>query len=331
MECGQIEKMLPEYAEEALAPEEIARIEKHLTSCAKCRMALDDYKKAQELVKGLEEVEPPPGFAQKIMVQVREEAREKGGLLQRLFYPLHVKLPIQAIATVVIAVLAIQVYRSVEPQKAAVQAPQVSTPAVSAPVAPKEEPRQERKEEIVSSPAREAPRAAEDVQVSRERRSKDKAAEPPLTPAPVKTHLQEDKTPTTPFQAPKREEVAREAERSEAVLAPKKAQMEPKTAAPHPALGTASLRKADLINLRMRVNDIAAAGQAVATILGDLGGGNIERVPGEGREVVTANLQTQRLKEFLEKLGSVGETEEKAIPSGISEAFVALRIEILKK
>jgi len=177
MECGQIERMLPGYLEKALLPEEMARVGKHLTSCAKCRMAFEDYKKARVLVRNLEDVAPPPGFAQKIMAQVREEDREKGGLLKKLFYPIHIKVPIQAVATVVIAMLAIQVYRSVEPQKRAIQPSAVSAPAVSAPVAPKEEIRQERKQEIAPSPRAESPRAHDNIQLSKERRSKDKETE----------------------------------------------------------------------------------------------------------------------------------------------------------
>jgi pyocin large subunit-like protein len=107
--------------------------------------------------------------------------------------------------------------------------------------------------------------------------------------------------------------------------------MEPKAAAPSPALGAASPRKVELVHLRMKAHDVAASGRAVVTILEDLGAGKIERAHSEGMDVVTANLQTKRLKELLEKLGSVGEPEEGTIPAKDSEETVALQIEILKK
>ena len=61
---------------------------------------------------GLEEVEPPPFFEQRIMSRVREEAGRKQGILRRLFYPLHIKVPIQALATILVAVLAFYVYQT---------------------------------------------------------------------------------------------------------------------------------------------------------------------------------------------------------------------------
>jgi hypothetical protein len=291
-------------------------------------MALEDGKKTRVLVGNLEEVEPPPGFAQKIMAQVREEDRKKGGLLKKLFYPLHIKVPIQAVATVVIAALAIQVYRSVEPQKVATQPPGLSAPAVSAPAAPKEEPRQESKQEIPPSPAKGISSAEEGTGGIKERRSKDKGPEP--APAPLKKQFQEDRISIAPSQVPK-ETATREDEKKEGFFAPKRTQIEPEAAAPSPALGAASPRKAGSVNLRMKARDVAASGRAVVTILEDLGAGKIERAPGEGMEVITANLQTKRLKELLEKLGSVGEPEEGTIPSKVSEETVALQIEILKR
>jgi hypothetical protein len=332
MECGQFEKMLPEYLEEALTPEAIGRIEKHLISCQKCRTALTEYKKTQELIKALEEVEPPPGFAQKIMVQVREEAQEKRGLLKKLFYPLHIKVPIQAIATVVIAALAIQVYRSVEPQKAAIQPPVVFAPLAPAPVPLKEEPRQEKKQEMAPFAATESFRTQDNIQVSRERRSKDKEAEPtPAASVPLKSQIQEEKAPMAPSQEPKKREVAKEGERSGAFLASKQAQKGPQTAAPSPVLRMQSPGKAEAINVKIRAQDVFAASQAVTAILEELGGSKIERLRGDAMEVITANLQGRRVKDLIEKLDSVGETEEKTVPSGISEELVALRIEILKK
>jgi hypothetical protein len=50
------------------------------------------------------------------MSRVREEAKQKQGILWRLFYPLHIKVPIQVLATLLVAVLAFHVYRQGEPE-----------------------------------------------------------------------------------------------------------------------------------------------------------------------------------------------------------------------
>jgi hypothetical protein len=73
-------------------------------------------KKTEHLVKGLGEVEPPPFFEQRIMTRVREEAEKEKGLFRRFFYPLRIKIPIQVMATVLVAVLAFYIYQKNEPE-----------------------------------------------------------------------------------------------------------------------------------------------------------------------------------------------------------------------
>jgi hypothetical protein len=116
MTCNEIENRLPAYLEDLLPPEEQKNITEHLASCPRCSRAFEDLKRADQLVRGLEEVEPPPFFEQRIMSRVREEAGRKQGILQRLFYPLHIKIPIQALATLLVAVLAFYVYQTGDPE-----------------------------------------------------------------------------------------------------------------------------------------------------------------------------------------------------------------------
>ena len=116
MTCKEIHNLLPAYLEDILSPEEKKSIESHLASCSLCRRYLDDLKKAESLVKGLGEVEPPPFFEQRIMARVREEAGQKKGILRKFFYPLHIKIPIQALAAILVTVLAFYVYQKNEPE-----------------------------------------------------------------------------------------------------------------------------------------------------------------------------------------------------------------------
>ena len=94
MECKGIKEKLCAYLEGIVSPEEKRIIEEHLPSCPECRKNLADLKKAGELVKDLAEVEPPAWFTQKIMSRIRAEEEKKKGLWQKLFYPLHIKIPI---------------------------------------------------------------------------------------------------------------------------------------------------------------------------------------------------------------------------------------------
>jgi hypothetical protein len=114
MRCSEIEKRLPAYMEELLSSEERKMVTGHLASCSSCSRALAGLKKAEQLVRDLKEVEPPPFFEQQIMSRVREEAGRKRGILRRLFYPLYIKVPIQALATLLVAVIAIHIYQAGE-------------------------------------------------------------------------------------------------------------------------------------------------------------------------------------------------------------------------
>jgi len=149
--CQDIENLLPLYPEGALTDAEKRAVEEHLSSCTICRKELANLEKTHQLVAGLPEVEEPPWFRQKIMAQVRKEA-EKKSLARKWFYPLRIRIPLQIMATIVIAVLAVYIYRSgensmnqmlpgvrppaVEMQKKDAEPPQQSAPQMSAPPGP---------------------------------------------------------------------------------------------------------------------------------------------------------------------------------------------------
>ena len=114
MECKGIRERLSAYLEKGVTPQEETLIERHLSTCRKCARALLDLKRTGEIVKDLDRVEPPPWMTQKVMSRIRAEEEKKGSVIQKLFFPLHVKIPIQAFATVVIAVVAIYVFKAVE-------------------------------------------------------------------------------------------------------------------------------------------------------------------------------------------------------------------------
>lgn len=114
--CQTLEEKLPAYLEGALSEAEKKELEKHLETCAFCRTALQDLKKTAVLMAGLEEKEPPPWFTQKVMTRVREEAEGRKGLLRKLFYPFHIKIPIEAMASLIIAFLVWVVYQEAPPE-----------------------------------------------------------------------------------------------------------------------------------------------------------------------------------------------------------------------
>jgi hypothetical protein len=115
MTCQEIQNLLPGYEEDNLSLEERNAIEGHLASCPFCQQSLADLKQTRRLLRGLEEVEPPPFLEQRIMARIREEAGSRKSLLQRLFFPLYFKIPLQVMATLLIAVLAVYVFQKNKP------------------------------------------------------------------------------------------------------------------------------------------------------------------------------------------------------------------------
>ncbi len=115
MDCSTIKQKIHDYIDGSLPPDEKKRIEAHLAGCETCRVYASDLKKTIETLKGLDAMPAPPWLTQKVMQKVREESRPKKGLLQKLFFPLHIKLPIEAVATLLIAGAAILIIKSMGP------------------------------------------------------------------------------------------------------------------------------------------------------------------------------------------------------------------------
>jgi hypothetical protein len=363
-DCKHIQEMFPAFLEGVVSPEEKRLIHEHLATCQRCSTALEHLRKTQKLVQNLEEVETPPWFAQKIMARVREEAEQKKrGVFGTLFYPLHVKVPIQALASVLIVVLALYVYRSVEPEMKVGQPPsEVARPEVAV---PKNEAQQEHGRAGAGSPTQENKAVVKD--------QPEKAAGTIAT-APRSESLE----------APKREEAAPPAspvaesakgEKREAV-ADKQAQ-EMKVAAPSPgqteatqlqkAPPAASARRAsesmlsagapaktkekqDALSARaapeamrfvakkaeptgftLHVNDVTASVSEIKKLLGQLGAHGTAAESRAGSEVITSELAVQKVEELFKKLSALGQVEEKGLRPVITEGQVAIRIEVTGK
>jgi hypothetical protein len=113
--CKTIKDSLPLYLDDSLSGADKKAVEEHLKICSQCTKTLTQLSKTQTLVNSLAKVNPPPWFKQKIMARVREET-EKKSLVQKMFYPLRIKIPVQIFATVFIAVIAVYIYRAGENQ-----------------------------------------------------------------------------------------------------------------------------------------------------------------------------------------------------------------------
>lgn len=123
MGCAEVREKLNDYIEGIVVGEEKTHFDEHFKSCEECRKALASLEKTVGLLRNLDEKEPPPWMTQKVMSRVRSETKPGEGLLRKLFYPLYVKLPIEAFGIILIAVSAFYIFKTMQPEIKLAQAP----------------------------------------------------------------------------------------------------------------------------------------------------------------------------------------------------------------
>jgi hypothetical protein len=353
MTCHEIENRLPAYREHLLSPEEQKGIAGHLASCPRCSRAFADLKKAEELVQGLVEVEPPPFFEQRIMSQVREVAGRKQGILRRLFYPLHIKIPLQALATLVVAVLAFHVYQQggpemkqmaplpiplTEQRKDQVEAESPMTLAAPPAVRPVKRapagdlPEMNRRRFVAPPVEKRGPR--EMIADSRTPMPEETpvAAKPA---APVMAAKEKDTSPAGKEALDKTRDRVGKQDSAKALetLLPEQKQKE-KTAdigaavgesgkmtfAPAPSRLAAATIKRSAMDLTIQVRDVGAALREIETRFAQVNARIIERQHRKESEFLKAEIATQNVAAFLDRLEAIGrvnlETSLPVVPDG---------------
>ncbi len=144
MEHDEIRHKLSEYIDGTITAGEMTAIEEHLRTCTACSDALRELRKTVAHIRTAEEVEPPAWMTQQIMAKVRSAAKVKKSWYQRFFFPLGVKLPIQAVAVLFLAVTAYYIYQNINTAERYKGAPleKFETAKPAAPMlAPAQEPR----------------------------------------------------------------------------------------------------------------------------------------------------------------------------------------------
>lgn len=170
MECHHVQNQLSLFIDGLVSPEDSTLIREHLRTCQECEEAYANLQKTVEHIRNLDEVEPPSWLTQKVMTKIRSEAEQDKSLFHKLFYPLHVKLPIEAFAMIAVAIIAFYVFRSTPSEMISVQGPtSVSRPQVLT----EEDTRSEREDADFYRPVEKAPSPAAEKS-TRERAEKER-------------------------------------------------------------------------------------------------------------------------------------------------------------
>ncbi len=327
MNHNDIRHKLSAYIDSAISDKEKAEIEAHLKGCRACSDALDELRKVVEQVRLVEEIDPPAWMTQKIMARVRAEADVKKSWYQRLFFPLAIKLPLEAVGVLFLVVTAYYLSQNINPTRRYAQAPAVI--ASKKDVLSTDKLKEERKGEAP------APQAKADGQESTYKSLDRKYEhEKPAPPAPVAqpAPAAPAQTPRELGAAPESKElhlVAPEAAASKAEPAPEFSLKKAKPASPA-VQGIGGLAADETVKIRftLAVNDIAAAEQEIEHSIRELKGAAIRRDARASAERLIVSLDSTKLGTFKERLGKLGELKEEKAASASYEGVLHIEIAI---
>lgn len=304
MQCRSIGERLSAYIENHLSSEEKLRIKEHLETCRNCRASLEDLKKTIQYTRGLEEMEPPPWLAQRVMDKIREEAGQKKGILQRLFSSVHIKVSLEAAAMIAIVVVAVYVYKTLQPGEMLKEKP------ADQELPYKEEAVGERKDQILTF---EKARLA--------------------APEPSKRHIHEQRAGIVPEsgEAPAEKAGVAAPERSpDMSYRTMDTKMMEGRAKSLPEEERFSVKeKKETVFFALYVEDTERALRDLERIFKDLNANNVEKKLSDGKDIIIAELEPQNLNDLNEKLKAIGRTGEKKEMLKQPVGKVQVRIEVL--
>jgi hypothetical protein len=316
--CKEIENNLSLYLDDSLSDADKQAVEEHLKSCPRCTKALVQLSKTHTLVNNLAEVEPPAWFKQKIMAKVREKA-EKKSFVQKLFYPLRIKIPVQILATVFIAVLAVYIYRAGEEQMKEVVPSSAPAPVME--VQKSQLPEQKMKTSADENIQK------EDHVIEKKETPRKKVREMAADAAKdvngqIVPDIKADKYVSAP--------AAKSVELSETELEKKK-ESNILGAAIKASRTPHAQSVMQRLNVLLKVADINTAAEEVEKLLIKYEAKNINRQITQGKAILTAELKNQKINDFTARLKTIGQIEEGSVHIDNAEENIILMIEILNK
>ena len=109
MTCHDARESLSAFLDEALAPDERREVAAHLEGCPDCRRELARLEQTVALLRRVEPVRAPVGFVDRVTEAARPRPWYRRAAAA-IFVPFSVKLPAEATALVMVALLAVYVF-----------------------------------------------------------------------------------------------------------------------------------------------------------------------------------------------------------------------------
>ncbi len=296
MTCHEAREAFSDLYDNALSGAPLVTITQHLASCPECRAEWATFRKTMQAVSELGGAEPSPGFAARVRQRIEAPTRWQRAV-HRLFFPLRVKVPIQALALLLVAFAGLLLYqrspelrRVAEPQPAAPPPVAREVPAPAAPPAAGEAtPREEGarptaaapKAEMAERPAAPTDAIAPPPQAGLEA-EKDRAA------SALRDEAKEVGKTAAPSESPKTVEPSLEpgAKSPESGVAGRRLQQ----SAPAPAQSPARAKEAQVSSIPTK-----SADELYSTALTDMGDQRYDRATEGLRAFITQNPRDARI------------------------------------
>jgi hypothetical protein len=307
--CKDIKELLPPYLDDLMDSEKRKILEEHLSICSQCSRELADLKKAMRMLHEVDEVDPPPWFKQQIMARVRQEAAaiQDAGFLKRLFFPLHIKIPVQALAMVIVGIIALYLYKAAGPQATRVL-PVNSSNVIS------EQPSISVKGNISS------PKGSDGKQTGI------------LSGKTVPEKQAQQKTAVSEIKTGKTIKEERGETKDEGLIRPKLPQENSQqlTAATSPVLPQMAEKGLNPV-ITLITDDASSASKEIERLLSNSGARIIERQYSDIRETINFEIEHNRINNLIESVKTLGLAEIKDMPTGSTKKKIILRLDIIEK
>jgi hypothetical protein len=317
MKCANIREKVSEYIDGTISPEEIILIEGHLESCQECKQYFADMRKTVEHVRNLEEIEPPAWLTPKVMAKIRSEVVPKKGIVQRLFSPLYIKLPLQAAVAVLLAVTTLYVYKTMQPELKLANMPSEERRPLALPQ------EKERTPNLTKNKAVPPQTGQQSIPMkgleSRREKSEEISGETKPEEQSRLFHTEKALAPvvTQNEAIPSAGAVAKDSQETDAFSRSLKAK------APAP-------KKEEHVRFIVRVNNIEAAGNKVVEAVLQCGGKIISTTSFDDKRMLVAELNAKSLNELIERIRPAGEVQEQQAESESLQGTLRIVIEIVK-
>jgi hypothetical protein len=355
MNCHDARDRLSDFLDEALGPPELAEVRAHLEGCPECRRELERLRATVSLLARVERPRAPLGFVDRVMAAARPVPwyRRLGRLL---FLPLGIKLPAEAAAMVMIAVLGVFLLQRTPEMKEAAR-PEFQSPASrseapperNAEPAPAREPAQsdlKAGKADSGKRAEQAPRVGRETEnIMRAERRLDSPPSPPPASEEPKQELNKERdadrfqkagapsiqaAPAPPAAAPGAVVPAAPPAESGAKS---RDSAEGQSKAPAPARPEVSAKRQSAMSGvvgRLNVKDRPSAERSLTDLLTRLGGSEIGRRQELGATVVEVLVPEARYTEFVRSLTALGawtaEGQPTALPTDPPQLRFSIRI-----